>query len=354
MSTERQLWSRLHAAGLVKSEQLPVLIGTPWYLQVMIAISAWFAAVFLMFSLAALFQELWKEPAGIVVIGGICCAIAIGMLWLCRGPRGRDRVFLQQLALPVSMAGQAMLVLGLTQQQDPVSLSRVGVIMLIVGSVMAAASGQSLHRFGSALHACAGIALLVLAAHHRELLAPIYALASALLWLAAARPSSAWDSRLRPLGYAAAFSLLLAVWLAREPFLLGWSAAGLDEIPMPLLHSGWTVAGVWFGVALALVMRESASLVARVAALSAAMLLAVALHSAPGVLAALMLLVLGFAAGERSLLGIAVAGGLFYLFLYYYEMNLTLLAKSQVLAASGALLLAMRAALMLLRREDAA
>lgn len=65
--------------------------------------------------------------------------------------------------------------------------------------------------------------------------------------------------------------------------------------------------------------------------------------SAPGILLAVGLMTLGHAKHDRLLL---VSGGLLipvFLFLYYYNLDLTLMAKSGTLVASGAVLLAGRA-----------
>ena len=66
------------------------------------------------------------------------------------------------------------------------------------------------------------------------------------------------------------------------------------------------------------------------------------LIAAPGMLLAIMLLVLGYARHERPLLATGVALIPIFLFLYYYQLDLSLLQKSAALAGSGALLLAGR------------
>ena len=66
------------------------------------------------------------------------------------------------------------------------------------------------------------------------------------------------------------------------------------------------------------------------------------LIAAPGILLAIMLLVLGYARHEKLLLATGVALIPVFLFLYYYQLDLSLLQKSATLAGSGALLLAGR------------
>ena len=67
---------------------------------------------------------------------------------------------------------------------------------------------------------------------------------------------------------------------------------------------------------------------------------ALGLISAPGILLSVGLMVLGYAQHDRPLL---IVGGLLFpafLSLYYYNLDLTLMAKSGILVASGAVLLA--------------
>ena len=66
------------------------------------------------------------------------------------------------------------------------------------------------------------------------------------------------------------------------------------------------------------------------------------LIAAPGILLAIMLLVLGYARHERPLLATGAMLIPVFLFLYYYQLDLSLLQKSAALAGSGALLLAGR------------
>jgi uncharacterized membrane protein len=65
--------------------------------------------------------------------------------------------------------------------------------------------------------------------------------------------------------------------------------------------------------------------------------------STPGIVAALTLLILGFDRRNRILIGLAVVFLVKFASVYYYSLQLTLLEKSIVLAASGLLLLAVRA-----------
>src|SRR5205809_2120555 len=63
---------------------------------------------------------------------------------------------------------------------------------------------------------------------------------------------------------------------------------------------------------------------------------------APGVAGGLMIVLVGFANGNRLLAGLGIAALLYYVSSYYYLLDATLLAKAGVLAASGVVLLGAR------------
>jgi uncharacterized membrane protein len=89
------------------------------------------------------------------------------------------------------------------------------------------------------------------------------------------------------------------------------------------------------------------------AGLAACALVGAASLEAPGIAAGLTVMLLGFARGNRTLIGLGILGSLLYLSAYYYSLHATLLVKSQALAATAAALLAARwAALKWLPSQD--
>jgi hypothetical protein len=144
----------------------------------------------------------------------------------------------------------------------------------------------------------------------RLLLPAAYAVVAALIGmvtLLALLHSSEW--RLWEFGwrYPAVPNALLCLGLL---WLIPWAAGGWDEL-----------------------RREAVQ-----AAIAGALLLG--LISAPGVILSAALLILGYARHARLLLWSGLLLLPLYLFIYYYSLHLSLLAKSGVLIGSGAVLLA--------------
>lgn len=346
MSTELRLWDDLRALGVVADDAPPADTAAPWYVHLMLGLSAWLAAIFLLGSFGALFHELWSSVPGMLVLGGVCCGVALALLAISRAPDGRERLFFAQLALPVSLSGQALLMLAVAEMTSSGDGTAVGATMAAVGTAMAAAGGQPLHRFASCAVALAGVAIMMFEAGVQAWLAPACAVATAVVWLAVVRGGGG-AARWRPPGYALALALLAAVWWATHDRVWFEAVSAAGEAPRTGPLAGAAVAVAWLAVVATLLRRSHppVSPAACGAVAASALVLAALLHAAPGVPAALMLLALGFAAGDALLFGIAIAGGLVYLGRYYYQLELSLLDKAGVLAAAGAVLLALRVVL---------
>ena len=139
-----------------------------------------------------------------------------------------------------------------------------------------------------------------------------------------------------PLAYALVFSLCVNVLFLASGELASENMAVISPHFASLILTGGLIALFgWVAGDLAKLKTEPLWL-----ASTGALLLG--LMSAPGILLAIMLMVLGYARHERLLLATGAALIPIFLFLYYYQLDLSLLQKSAALAGSGALLLAGR------------
>ncbi len=139
-----------------------------------------------------------------------------------------------------------------------------------------------------------------------------------------------------PLAYATAFSLCITViffgveselWRNSEPYSLGFINAVLALALVALI--GWAAGN------LEKLKREPLM----PAALASVLL---GIISAPGVILSICLMVLGYAKHERLLLLMGILLSPVFIFLYYYNLDISLMAKSGVLIGSGIILLAGR------------
>lgn len=335
------LWQRLAAAGLVDG---PEPAGgerdpSPWFVRVMLGVAGWIGASFLLGFVGIGFEFILRNEGAALFTGAIVCAGA-AVLMATRA----DSDFMTQFAIAVSFTGQGLLLFGfarLLRDPAPVALAMAG-----AEAALFFAAPAFLHRTWCA---AAGAFALTIALGDWQ----AYGLAPALLaagcglagWLEARQPAA--RAFVAPMGYGFALALMLTLALLSAPLASGdawlarWVARG--EAFVALLAVAVTT-GVLVAMALALLARDGIAAGSRagIAALAAAAALGVMSFKAPGLGPATLLLAIGFANGNRVMLGLGVLTLLGYLSHYYYALDLTLLQKSAVLGLCGAALLAAR------------
>ena len=340
-----QRWKNLCRHDLVSGEMpKPDMddggVRQPWYIRIMLGFAGWLGALFLMGFFAVGFEFILKNAAVAMTVGLVLCAAAYAIF-----NASRNSDFMMQFGLAISMAGQGMVMIGLFNafKVDNAALYFTALLFqLALVSIMP----NVIHRFLSTLGA-------VYAAVYLLQVQGIYGLAHGLIAIGFA---SIWFStRLllapalwRPIAYGLSFALLYSeAGRLFSPFYF-YSAQGGATM------SWWMQYGWWIGsslvnlallaTAVMVLQREKLSLAshAGMAALGACALLCIAGYAAPGLCAALMIILVGFAVGNRLLTGIGLLALLAFISHYYYQMQSTLLVKSAVLASMAMVLVLMR------------
>ena len=290
--------------------------ATPLYVQGLAGFGAWIAAVcFIGFLVVA---GGWHERAffieGLVMIG-----VATGLR------RMSSRIFPSQFALALSMAGHAFALYGAGRNAS--GMLPVMATATILCLALYPLYRDPAHRFLSCMTALGAAASWLYGDGSRSglhVLLALEALGIGLLFLRKGlRPA------LRPMAFALAVSLPLLV-------------AGLGSHELRLDGATWPANAVLASGLLALLVSVAGRSNLRrepvVLALGATLLLAT--FTAPGLLAAIGLLVLGYHRRERLLVGLGVIAFAGFLWDFYYSLQMDLGTKSALLMASGALLLA--------------
>jgi uncharacterized membrane protein len=332
-------WEELKEAGVV-SGALPVATetGSPWYIRVLLGISGWLAALFLLGFVAVGLEVLLDNAVASFVSGGLCLAGAYLIFTRVRND------FTEQFGLAVSLAGQALV---LWSMADLWSWEEGGPWLVTAGLqvVIAVIMPNFIQRFLSGYLAGCTLAVGLSGYGAFSLVPPLSALLVALYWLREFK----WQrlgSMLRPVAYGLTLALLQlqGYWLFGEEmkyFLISrrqidpWLPPWCDEVALAALlmfvvtHLLVRQGRLWSGKNVLVTLL----LTAAVAAVSL---------KVPGMATALTILLLGFAGGNRILLGLGVAALLFYLSGYYYFLQQTLLIKAGILAATGVVVLLAR------------
>jgi len=340
-------WARLTAAGLVEGDEPAAQVpGPPWFVRVMLGFAGWIGALFLLAFGGVLFSSLFDKTLLALLIGSILCGAAI-LLFRLRG----DNDFVAQFGFALSLAGQALLVVGLGNLFDTWT-SAIALAAAVVEAALFFLAPSFLHRVWTAGAAAAAV-VFALASWHVSFLAPgLLTAAFAWVWLRELedpRHGELWRAGGYGLTLAAVGTVFLLDFVVDMAFLHPARDGGTG-VALAILrdYAGAAVSGVaLIYVVVRLLGREGVPLASGAgrAALAGAAVLALASLAAPGLAPAVAILVLGYANGNRVLTGLGVLVLLGYLSYYYYSLETTLLLKSALLVAVGSALLGVRLAL---------
>jgi len=342
----KSLWAQLTQAGLVHGEApVEATIITPWYVRAMLGIGGWMGAMFLLGFVGAGFAFVMKSASAALFVGALLCAAATVMFRV--RPNGD---FAGQFALAVSVTGQSLIGLGLVQLL-PSRISVIALLMAFLQIVLFLLVPNFLHRVLSAI---SGTAALVIALGnwglHPYTQAMVFA-AFGWVWLNEfSYPGR--STQMRAIGYG--LVLLLIADLVMESVSGMARSLWLDRAGAPLIGGAFAL---WIGAALIgativwvvwkLLIREGLTLGKEpgLAAIGGAVLVALVSVKAPGIGVTLVILLIGYANGNRVLTGLGIFSLLGYLSHYYYMLQITLLEKSALLVCTGIVLIAARLAL---------
>jgi hypothetical protein len=317
--------------GLLEESPPPaerqVTRATPKYVSFLSAVGAWISSWFFLAFLAAAVSD---SDRSMIAVGVVLWAFTIvGRRVMTSGSE-----FLAHLCLAVNMAGQLMALIGVgvSTGWDTQSLAGSALLLQLVGLVwFKDGLGRCLFAFASVL---SGGIFFWSAGGSQGLsvwLLLIAFMVSRLLigqrgWLL-----SRWRYWHGGVAFGWSCGLLTAIsfWGLR----LHWSEWG---VPDPwLLATGLTV----------LVAACAIRLQAPLSAVMALVVLGAATFTMPGLMAAMLVFILAFHTRSLGASWLSILGLLVFGVLYYYNLDLSFLAKSVTLIGSGLLLLMARSTL---------
>jgi len=299
----------------------------------MLGIAGWIGALFLLAFVGAALASVFDSAGASLVVGALCC----GAAYLIFSKLGRNDVAVQ-FGLAVSLAGQVMMIFGIGETLER---SAEGVPFLLAIAILEAVLAFVLDNYVHRVLCTIGATVALGLAMRQMGLGPVFpaALAAALaaVWLNE-HQFGARGPMWRALGNGLAIGLLVSGFSFWES-LMGPTAV---VMPWTLWARGLLIGAVLLYVVQQLLAQHDTGPSSRVgvAALGAAAAFAIATYTASGVIASLIVMLLGFSRGNRTMFGLGVAALLGYLSYFYYTLQATLLTKSIVLMASGAVLIA--------------
>jgi hypothetical protein len=307
---------------------------SPWYIRSMIAFGAWVASLFLMVFIGGIGSLFFDRESGLIIVA----LVVLVIVTILR--RRTVPEFAQHLLLAFALGAQVLLSFGLAvtwRDTTAVILSLVLLQTLLIGVYP-----DRILRFLTTVAICAELVFLIFDSRIYWLLHALIALLGvATVWLAQ-REAHWYAGSLAqlhaPLYHGVLWGLLgvlctsvlyvMPDWLHQAYLPRAWIATFV--LGMVLLYTvNWMLRHCDFAV------RDSIRLFIFLGTLCFILLS----WRAPGLVAALLVMLLGFYSARRIIIGIAIAFFAIFLALFFYGFNVSLLHKSYTLMGTGVLVL---------------
>lgn len=338
-AARRELWGRLRTAGLVAGE-VPERTAFPWFIRGMLGIAGWIGALFIFGFIGAAFAMVMDNAGAAAIAAVICCAGAYAIFLLAA-----HNDFASQFGLATGLVGQILFAVAIFQQFDAEESLAYG-LFFCVEAALTFLMPNFIHRVFTTVTAVIAFSLGFVQAGLHGLALPLVVTGCALVWrgeLRLAARAELW----RPVGYGLALGTLQT---AATPLLGGemlhlFRRNGGGWLQQYGLEVGTLLVAMVFLAVTVQILRE---LEIEISSREGGGILACAVLAmgvsfpAHGLAAALLILILGFAGGNRVLFGLGLLAVASFLGHYYFQMRETLLFKSMILGATGAFLLGSR------------
>lgn len=332
--------------------------GVPWYLRLLTGIGAWVGGGFMLSFITGIIAAILGANSfeGIaIILGLIIMAAAVA---LRRGVTGTTvgAQFLRQLALVACFCGQMLFIGGTGATTE--SVEAAAVAALIASVLLIAVYPDRVQRFCSTFIAAGSLITLI---RQMPYCADVMALSmvGAVLYLGRVALRDGTDERaeiVEPVMYGLAIALFGLLIASTLVMMFGFSTTDMKEVRAVLIGKptafGFVLALLWLTASIFGEHGEQPTSPEALMAFAAIIAIGWITQSTPAITATMLMLVLGFDRRARALVALSTVFFLMFGTAYYYGLHLTLLQKSGILAASGALCLIASAFLRYRYRES--
>ncbi|ABX03900.1 MAG TPA: DUF4401 domain-containing protein [Herpetosiphon sp.] len=320
----------------------------PWYMRIFAGIGAWFAA-FMFLGFLAITNIITNE-FGALVVGLGLCAVAIGI-----NRTNQASTFLRQLALAISITGQALVLFGWTIIVESVIVAALGMIVLEIALFVAHRdfSQRLISTLGviTAIHVIAGdLNNWVESFNYMYLLLSVMIISfSLLMWFEAKiHEDQRWSSA-SPIAYGMLLFMAISSLLINFNWAEFFSRGSFFILPA-------LVGIICLGTTIWMIINEfeyKLGFIELGCIAFGLLFIAFAGINTPAIIIALLIILLSYWRGYPVMFGFGCLALIGALSLYYYNLNISLLYKSIILFGTGMMLLAIRALVLKLNQKEA-
>jgi uncharacterized membrane protein len=341
LTAHRELWERLRNAGLVQGD-VPSGMSSPWHVRAMLGIAGWIGAIFIISYLSFAFSMTKQNE---IILAIICCITSYVILRLA--PKND---FSSQFGLAIGLVGQYLFGSAILRYFHA-EASLGWLIFFFFEAALTIIMPNFIHRIFTTVATVGALFLSLSQSGLNVFVLPLTAAGCAVVWrgeIRLAAQARFWQ----PVGYGLAIGVLLIAAMtlsssSHDLFLFN-KRFGDNWLKMHGAEIGTALISVVF-LALTVTLLRSLDIKISgkkgITALICAAVVMAASFPAHGLAPASLILILGFAGGNRILFGLGIVALGSFLSYYYYQLNDTLLIKSFILGQTGILLLVARWAL---------
>ena len=342
--TQQQiLWQQLQDKALVKGEFQPTeTLDSPWFIKLLLALSGWFASLFILGFLLLILQDLIESSM-------TCFVVGFGMIFMAyQALKNEPSEFQEHLMLAFSLAGQALIAWAIFMIDNMAFSLFPWLAIFVIQSSLSLIMPHYIHRVCSAFFASIAFTVCF---HYFQLSAFTSA---SLLLLALFLVLNEWRSvKWQPACEAISYGIILLLIPLKASYIIGYDLAyWLNETTLE--HSWYYYLDellllftmLYLIVTLMQRSQHHFPFNTKLAIIGATICLCLLSMQASGITIGFALLILGFSNSNKVLQGLGITSLLFYISSYYYLLTLTLLEKSAILLMMGLFILAIRYALL--------
>jgi uncharacterized membrane protein len=320
--------------------------GVPWYLRLLTGIGAWTGGGFLLSFTTGMIAAILgvNNFEGIAIILGLIVLAGAVILRRNVSGTGVGAQFMRQLALVACFCGQMLFIGGAGATTE--STEAAAVAALMASAVLIGLYPDRVQRFCSTVIAVGAVGTLLAVIKEMPYCADVMALlmVGGVLFLGRIASREGSDERaeiIEPVMYGLAIALFGLLIVSTAILMFGGGlGADMKEVRAVLIGRptafGFVLALLWLTASI--FSEHGAQPTAPEAMLAFVAIIAIGwiTQSTPAITATMLMLVLGFDRHARALIALSTLFFLMFGTAYYYGLNLTLLQKSGILAASGA------------------
>lgn len=325
-------------------------IDSPWYIKVMLAFSGWLAAIFILGFFFSVFSRIYENTPVLIIAGG---GLITAAYFLLKSKKANE--FLEHLGLASSLAGQGLLFLAIMNVLKIFldGLDTYG-FWLMVGFMqltLALFMPNFVHRILSTFFAVLSFGGAIFYFTENTNLIALYGilvmLLTAAVWLNEFRFPKQIE-KLRAFGYGLVLATLIIKATNHFFHRNSWNIQEFKTLNANIWFQPWMEQVLLSAITLYVVWKllqkihPKPSQIASILALVGVLIITFLSFQAQGLLTGAMIVLLGFSASNRVLLGLGIITLLYFISNYYYSLQNTLLDKSIILFILGIALLAGR------------